>query len=46
MDKREYKGILVIAEMEHDHIHRVAFELLYKGPPAAEAAGESLSGLC
>lgn len=45
LDKREYKGILVIAEMEHDHIHRVAFELLYKGRQLAEAAGESLSCL-
>lgn len=42
MDKKEYKDILVIAEMEHDHIHRVAFELLYKGRQLAEAAGEKL----
>ena len=49
MDKmiceNEYKGILIIAEMEGDHIHRVAFELLYKGRQLAEAAGESLSCL-
>lgn len=43
--KNEYKGILIIAEMEGDHIHRVAFELLYKGRQLAEAAGESLSCL-
>ena len=49
MDKalyeNEYEGILVIAEMEQDHIHRVAFELLGKGRQLAEAGGESLSCL-
>ena len=43
--ENEYKGILIIAEMEGDHIHRVAFELLHKGRQLAEAAGESLSCL-
>lgn len=38
----EAKGVLVVAEMEKDHIHRVAFELLSKGREIAQKTEEKL----
>ncbi|MGN0659850.1 MAG: electron transfer flavoprotein subunit alpha/FixB family protein [Emergencia sp.] len=42
MNEKDCSGVLVIAEMEGLQIHRVAYELLYKGRQIADACGEKL----
>lgn len=45
MNTADYSGVLIIAEMEKGSVHRVGYELLYKGRQIADACGESLSCL-
>lgn len=45
MCEKGYSGVLILAELEHGSIHKVAYELLNKGRSIADACGESLSCL-
>lgn len=40
-----YHGVLIVAEMEGDHVHRVAYELLHQGRQIADAVQAPLTCL-
>lgn len=42
MEEKKYSGVLILAETEHEKVHRVAYELLNKGRQIADACEESL----